>query len=50
MKIERVKVIAIKANDLSSVPRVHAGIGEDLDFHMPIDRQTVRRADRYTHK
>lgn len=50
VKIERVKVVFIKANDLSPVLRVHAGKGEDLDFHMPIDRQTVRRADRYTHK
>lgn len=40
MKIERVKVVAIKANDLSPVLRVHAGKGDDLDFHMPIDRQT----------
>lgn len=38
--IQRVKRVAVKTNDLNSVPRVHAGKGEDLDFHMPIDRQT----------
>lgn len=39
VEIQRVKIIAIKTNDLSSVPRMHAVKGEDLDFHMPVDRQ-----------